>query len=93
MALHFELKVNNEVIGHFSAVRQSTNRQSLNKYLVTVKREQQINEFFVWHDYRDGAWELIGRAMRMLDDIDSRNATGSFEALSQIHDAVLEQDV
>ena len=92
MALHFDLKVNGKTIGQFSAVRQSENRHNLNRYLVTIKREQQINEFFVWHSYNDGAWELISKAMNMLSDIDDRCATGSFEALNDIHDAVLEQD-
>ncbi|MFT4295749.1 MAG: hypothetical protein QM582_10095 [Micropruina sp.] len=71
MALHFDLKVNADTIGHFYARRRSGSNlpDSLNTYDVELlTRADNGTPSTLWagpvmHRYGDGAWTLIAKAL------------------------------
>lgn len=72
MALHFPLKVNNETIGVFEAVRTAggTRPDDINTYWVTIRTEEPMRtfEFAVDHRYGDGAWGLVRKALAVIEE-------------------------
>lgn len=65
MALHFDLKINNQSIGYFEALRVvgSADPDSVNIYQVTLAGPVGEWRGTVTHRYGDGAWDLVRKVL------------------------------
>jgi hypothetical protein len=74
MALHFRLRVNDETIGVFSAQRHERQvpADGVCTYDVIIAKKFPLDdvELIVKHNYYDGAWTLVRKAIETMEELD-----------------------
>ncbi len=73
MALHFRLRVNEETIGTFDAQRfeREVPDDGICTYDVIISnRHLKDTEVVIRHNYNDGAWTLIRKAIEAMEEME-----------------------